>query len=210
MHDYRPYFYDEINKVYPGMASAIIQATDDQYTTLLPDISFISYSGNPIDKRLDFSAYFLALIQVLEKEGEDFEKIRMVCLNITTEYVKPKSALQRWFKKWPSKIMNTKFASWFYQQFEKRISVNKSSEGFIAKVITDKDETYGMGFGIDILECGICKLFNKHNSRRYASILCEVDEITSAQAGLKLIRTGTIANGAHKCDFRYKKSEKYM
>jgi hypothetical protein len=206
MHNYRPYFYDEINKEYSGRALDIIRATEDQYTTLLPDIHFISYSGNPIYKRLDFSAYFLALIHVLEKQGEDFETIRKICLNITTEFVKPKSALHRWFKKWPSKLMNTKFADWFYRQFEKRISVNKSTEGFIAKVITDKNETYGMGFGIDILECGICKLFNKHNSGRYASILCEVDEITSAQAGLKLIRTGTIANGAHKCDFRYKKS----
>ena len=35
------------------------------------------------------------------------------------------------------------------------------------------------------------------------SILCEVDEITSALAGLKLVRTGTIANGAKKCDFRF-------
>jgi hypothetical protein len=32
-----------------------------------------------------------------------------------------------------------------------------------------------------------------------------VDEITSSLAGLKLIRTGTIALGAKKCDFRYQK-----
>lgn len=57
----------------------------------------------------------------------------------------------------------------------------------------------------DILECGICKLFKKHNYEKYSSILCEVDEITSRLAGLKLIRTGTIALGAKKCDFRFKK-----
>lgn len=72
-------------------------------------------------------------------------------------------------------------------------------------LIQIKKETYGFGYGIDILDCGICKLFSKHNYSKYAAILCEVDEITSALAGLKLIRSGTIANGAKKCDFRFRK-----
>ena len=75
----------------------------------------------------------------------------------------------------------------------------------MASIIRGKDETYGLGYGIDIVECGICKLFQKHNYQQYASILCEVDEITSSLAGLQLIRTGTIASGASKCDFRFKK-----
>jgi hypothetical protein len=77
-------------------------------------------------------------------------------------------------------------------------------DGFVVKMITDKKETYGLGYGIDIVECGICKLFNKHGYYQYARILCEVDELTSGLAGLKLIRAGTIANGASKCDFRWK------
>jgi len=32
--------------------------------------------------------------------------------------------------------------------------------------------------------------------------------LTSNMAGLILIRTGTIANGAEKCDFRYKRISK--
>ncbi|MFI5156145.1 MAG: L-2-amino-thiazoline-4-carboxylic acid hydrolase [Chitinophagales bacterium] len=43
------------------------------------------------------------------------------------------------------------------------------------------------------------------DSKKYASILCEVDKVTSGLAGLDLIRTGTIALGAKKCDFRFKK-----
>jgi len=85
--------------------------------------------------------------------------------------------------------------------------VNKNShpDGFIANIITDKAETYGLGYGIDILDCGICKLFSNYSFQKYSSILCEVDEVTSGLAGLQLIRTGTIALGATKCDFRFKK-----
>ena len=55
----------------------------------------------------------------------------------------------------------------------------------------------------DILECGICKIFARHGFSKYAFLLCEVDYITSALAGLQLVRMGTIANGAEKCDFRF-------
>jgi hypothetical protein len=87
----------------------------------------------------------------------------------------------------------------------KKVSKRSHPDGFVANIITDKEETFGLGYGIDILECGICKLFKKHNYEKYSSILCEVDEITSGLAGLSLVRTGTIALGAKKCDFRFKK-----
>jgi hypothetical protein len=87
---------------------------------------------------------------------------------------------------------------------DKKINAKGHPEGFLAKVITDKNETYGLGYGIDILECGICKLFVKNSAQKYTSILCEVDRITSTLAGLDLVRSGTLAGGAEKCDFRFK------
>ena len=106
------------------------------------------------------------------------------------------------------KYPNTWLGQILIKAFHKRVSVNTNADGFIANILTDKKETFGLGYGIDIIECGICKLFKKHNYSKYASILCEVDEITSGLAGLQLIRTGTIANGAKKCDFRFKLEEK--
>ena len=87
------------------------------------------------------------------------------------------------------------------------MSKNSNPDGFIANIIPDKQETLGLGYGVDILECGICKLFKKHNYQSYAAILCEVDALTSDLAGLKLVRKGTIALGAPKCDFRWTKKD---
>jgi hypothetical protein len=81
-------------------------------------------------------------------------------------------------------------------------------DGFAVDIITDPKETFGLGYGFDIIECGICKLFTKHRAGNYTKILCEVDHLTSSLAGLDLIRTGTIANGATKCDFRFKQKIK--
>jgi hypothetical protein len=124
---------------------------------------------------------------------------------VVTEYVRPKNKIQQVLKRIPAKLTNTWLASVVIKSFNKRVSKNSNAGGFVANIITDKRETFGLGYGIDIIECGICKLFEKHSYSKFSSILCEVDELTSGFAGLQLVRTSTIALGAKKCDFRFKK-----
>ena len=202
---YRKYFIANIKKSFPGNTGDIIAKVDAHYKIISADTAFAANSENPIDKRLDFCAYFLALIKTLDEQGERFETTRTICLEIVTEYVKPKNKLQQLLKKLPAKLVNTWLSDLFLKEFNKRISKNSNPGGFIANIITDKQKTLGLGYGIDILECGICKLFKKHNYQKYASILCEVDALTSDLAGLKLVRHGTIALGASKCDFRWER-----
>lgn len=205
MDNYRKYFIKSLTDNYPEEFDLVISNTDHHYKNISVDTTFAKTSTNPMDKRLDFSSYFLALIKTLDERGETFENIREICIEIVTEYVKPKSKVQELFKRLLPKLTNTWGGQLLIKSFHKRISVNSNVDGFKANIITNKKETFGLGYGIDIIECGICKLFQKHNYQKYASILCEVDEITSSMAGLKLIRNGTIANGAKKCDFRFKK-----
>ena len=204
MANYEKYFIKAIQVNFPHKSARIIANVEDHFKVISPDIHFAATSKNPIDKRLDFCAYFLALIKTLDEQGESFEVTRRICLEVVTAYVGPKNKIQQFFKRLPVKLINTRLANVFLPAFHRKVSKNSNAGGFIANIITDKAETFGLGFGIDILECGICILFKKHHYEKYASILCEVDEMTSSLAGLKLIRTGTIANGAKKCDFRYK------
>jgi L-2-amino-thiazoline-4-carboxylic acid hydrolase len=206
MRDYKKYFIGAIRKNYPDKVEAWIAETDHHYEYISIDIQFAATSKNPIDKRLDFCAYFLAFIKTLDSQGEKFEAIRKICLEVVMEYVRPKNKFQQLVKRLPAKFIDSWLATFFLKEFHKRVS-GKNEPGFVANIITDKKETYGLGYGIDILECGICKLFHKHHAHQYVSILCEVDEVTSGLAGLTLIRTGTIANGANKCDFRWKKEK---
>ena len=205
MPSYRKYFIAGIEKNFPGHSSNLISTVDEHYKIISVDTAFAARSKNPIDKRLDFWAYFLALIKTLDEQGEAFETTKKVCLEIVTEYVRPKNKFQQFLKRLPAKLINTWLASAFLKKFSKKVSKNSNADGFIASIITDKQKTFGLGYGVDILECGICKLFKKHNYQKYSSILCEVDAITADLAGLKLIRNGTIALGAKKCDFRWEK-----
>jgi hypothetical protein len=205
MQPFRPFFLKSLKDHYPDEANLIIAATDIHYKKISTDTAFAATSGNPVDKRLDFTAYFLALIKTLDERGESYETIRKICIEITTNYVQPTNKLQAYIKQLIPKLTHTWIGQRLIKVFHNKVSVNSSPDGFIANIITDKNETYGLGYGIDIIECGICKLFKKHNYQKFSGILCEVDEITSGLAGLQLIRTGTIANGAKKCDFRFKR-----
>ena len=202
---FRKYFVSVINKHFPSDPSVIVRELDQRFKVLSIDTQFASRSSNPIDRRLDFAAYFLALIQTLEEKNQSFEQIKNICLEITYDYVRPKNSFQRWIKKLPGKLIGSIIAKPLTKIFHRKISKLGHPDGFRANVITDKKLTYGLGYGFDILECGICKLFQKHGAHKYASILCEVDKVTSNLAGLELIRNSTIAYGAGKCDFRFKR-----
>lgn len=177
---------------------------EDEYIHLEKDISCAASSKNPLDKRLVISACYLALIKVLDQHGQPYESIREICLEIAEDYVRPKNRLEAFMKRIPAVLIRTKVFQIIMEYMDRRIRGREHPEGFVSRILTDKQETYGLGYGVDILECGICKLFAKHHYDRFAPILCEVDFITTKLAGLKLVRSGTIANGAEKCDFRFK------
>lgn len=203
---YKFFFEKAMVSHFPNNYTALIIETEELFLRFSADIEFASKSSNPIDRRLDFAAYFLAMIKVLENKGLLYEQIKDICLEITYDFVLPKSFLQRWIKRLPVKLIGFKVTNIFLNEFNKRIGKKGNPDGFRAEILTAKSETYNLGFGINIFECGICKLFQKHEAGKYVSILCEVDKITSGFAGLELIRSNTIANGADKCDFRYRKA----
>jgi hypothetical protein len=207
MATYENYFTEAVKGAYANRSDFLLIELRKNVKRISNDTTFALTSSNPIDRRLDFCAYFLALIKTLDEQEESFETIRQICLNIVVEYVRPKNKIELFLKRIPAKLTNTWLATIVLSAFGKRISRKAHPDGFRAEIITDKKEIFGLGYGFDIVECGICKLFKKHNYEKYASILCEVDELTAQLAGLKLIRTGTIALGAKKCDFRFRKED---
>lgn len=198
------FFESEIRRRYPAEHSGVWLEIRQNYRTIAPDVAFARASSNPVDRRLEFCAWFLATIQALEKRGDDFASIRTTCLAITTEYVRPRNAVSAWFKSRTATLMRTPLLRLAVRFMKTKAGVKAHPDGFLVRILTDPIETLGTGYGADIIECGIVRLFRKHGAQRYVPILCEVDEITSSLAGLEMIRSGTIANGASKCDFRYR------
>ena len=157
---YHKYFEQTIRRRFPEAHQAMMLDLNAFYASIQPDVGFAKTSSNPMDRRLDFSAYFLATIQVLEQRGEPFERIRELCLEITQEYLWPKNSLQAWLKRLPVKIIRSPLGGLLTRFMKKKTTKLGHSDGFRVKLLTDPSLTFGLGYGIDILECGICKLFN--------------------------------------------------
>src|SRR5215218_3792071 len=142
MRRYKKYFINAIGDNFPDNFKNIINDTDNHYIIISKDTEFAITSSNPIDKRLDFCAYFLALIISLDQLELPYEWIRMICLEITTEYVRPKSKLHLFLKRLPPKLANTWLSFVLLKWLQNKISNNPNQNGFIANIITDKNETY--------------------------------------------------------------------
>lgn len=201
---FKKHFESAIKKHLKTDHPKIMAELEDRFVEIEKDVSFAKTSPNPMDKRLEFIGYFLAFIQTLEANRSDYEQIREISLEIAYEYVKPKSRFHAWLKKMPMKFVDYSFAQKLLAKMNSKLIKRGHENGFVAEVITDKEKTLGLGYGINILECGVCKLFNKYEANEYTSILCDVDKITTGFAGLELVLTGTISRGAPVCDFRYK------
>ncbi len=52
--------------------------------------------------------------------------------------------------------------------------------------------------------CGICHLFGAHDAMDLVPYMCATDDVMSDMADDGLTRSGTIALGAHQCDFHYR------
>jgi hypothetical protein len=203
--DFRKHFHDEILRQYPPECFAEIRAEiEARYESIHPDISFARTSRNPVDRRLEFCGYFLATIQAMEARGANFEEIRKVCVRIAEAHVRPANAWQRWRKALPGKLIRTPLTRVVARIMKAKTGKKGHPDGFLVRIVTAPSETYGLGYGFDILDCGICTLFRKHRALAYVPILCEIDRLTTSMAGLELVREGTIATGAATCDFRFK------
>ena len=65
-----------------------------------------------------------------------------------------------------------------------------------------------LDYGTDIIECGIIKFFRTQNAEELVPYICVLDFPMSRAFNRGLIRTMTLAEGADKCNFRYKKDRK--
>ena len=78
----------------------------------------------------------------------------------------------------------------------------KYENDWVVDILPGNDE-YDLGY--DYHECGICKLCQDEGCPALAAYLCRMDYVLADIMNMKLVRTGTIAEGASCCDFRYSK-----
>ena len=60
-------------------------------------------------------------------------------------------------------------------------------------------------FGVDYIKCASCKFLERQGAFELARYSCPADILYSRALGWGLRRTTTLAEGAERCDFRFRK-----
>jgi hypothetical protein len=181
------------------LADRILHDARQEYEALIPELPYWG-KKNMMTGFLIGSSHSLAIYRVLKKHGKSVAEIGKIIYEI----------VEARFNKFPNPLL------WLYGRRKYGKSYRERLK--IQAIISQKKQypgdyvfTYIVGdgkefdYGYDITECGVCKFLHAQHADELAPFLCLVDFPLSKAFGRGLVRNMTIAEGAEKCDFRYKK-----
>lgn len=162
----------------------------------LPDIG----GRQPFTRFITNTAMWLAIYRVLSARGKSPEEAGVLLYRISQSILKAYPPIVvRMFGR-------NIFSERYRQEAQKRAvesQMRRYPDDYVYAYIEGDGKTFD--YGVDYLECGGCKFLEKQGALDLAQYICPVDIIYSELFGWGLTRTMTLAEGAAKCDFRFKK-----
>ncbi len=179
-------------------AAGMLKDIQAEYAGIAPSVPYIGGKESMFTEWLDYGAYYLAMYRVLKRLSFSVEQAGEM--------------IYRTYE-----IM-TDYPEWFLNL----VGRLKYGKGYVSRLRTAAEESQGrpypagwvctfvngdgrdFDYGLDITECGICKLYAAYNAQELAPYLCLSDFVVSKAFDRGLVRHYTIAEGSDRCDFRYK------
>lgn len=188
---WRPFLVDSYGD---ELADAILEAARVQMEAIIPTIPYIGGDENRMTCHLVRSTTSLALYKAMKARGktaqeagsiiygavlENVSKLPPNSFELTTEFVakEKEQALQSRERRYPG--------------------------GWVWNWVDGVDGKFD--YGIDFLECGTQQLYYAHNAQEFLPFYCYLDFVTHRITGWGFARTGTLAEGHGRCDFRWTK-----
>lgn len=183
-----------------ALADTIVKESRQEFEVLIPELPYIGGKKNPWTKILIQCAGFLALYRVLKAHGKTVEEAgRLAYELVEAQLLSYSKLLRRLMGRWS-------FTRYELNKLRRQAAASQkrlySGDWVMSFVQGDGKE---FDYGIDITECAICKFFHTQDADELTPFGCLTDFATSKALGMGLVRTMTIAEGAEKCDFRFKR-----
>jgi hypothetical protein len=179
------------------LSNTILKETRQEYETLIPELPYVGGKKNIFTIYLIQSAWALALYRVLKIHGKTVEETGKIIYE----------ALEAQLRSYP-KFLRYLLGKWMFAKYRLNRQAAESQkrhypEDWVWSFI--KGDGKEFDFGMDFTECAICKFFHIQGADEFTPFLCLSDFPISKAFGIGLVRTSTLAEGAEKCDFRYKR-----
>ena len=190
-----PFYGQVLPKVPDAVASARAE-----YERLMPTIPYIGPLQYPLPRTLAEAAVALAVYRALKARGFSVEQAGRVIVD----------AAEAGFQAQPLEALRADGEAQFTQEgLAMRAAVARQSRerpapgGWVFDFVEGVPGEFD--FGCDFTECGIVKFYRQHGAPELTPYLCSLDFVVSRLQGTGLARTKTLADGADRCDFRFKK-----
>lgn len=181
-------------------ADILLQQVRNEYELLIPQIPFIGGSKVHMTEDLMESVQVLAYLRVLKAHGktidESKETIYGAMKTRLTQY--PHLVIQLAGMRAFSRL----FLGYLQRQAQES-QKRKYPDGFVFEFVRGDHKEFD--WGLDIVECGICKFYHAQGASEFLPMVCSIDYVLSDALGYGLVRTQTLAEGADKCNPRLKK-----
>lgn len=188
-----------MDEYYDEDVDAIIDETRREFKALIPQLPYVG-GKQPFTEFVVFTGMLLAIYRVNKIHGKTVEQTGEMVFEIGRIFVNSlPTFLLRFF-------MQLNFSPREMDRLRKgaiESHQRKYSEGNVIDFF--KGDGVNFDYGVDYLECASCKFLIKQGSPELAPYLCPVDIHFSRALGWGLTRTMTLAEGAERCDFRFKK-----
>ena len=200
-------FYDATRKVYKkqfgdNLSATLINETKQAYENILLEIPYIGGKENIFSEWLNYGAYYLGVYQALSAHGHQLDHIGKIIYD-TYETM---ADYPKWFL---SIVGHLKYGRKYEDKLKRAAAVSQKRKypgDFVSYFIEGTHEEFD--YGLDITECGICKLYAAYGVDKLSRYMCLSDYVVSRAFNRGLVRYKTIAEGAKNCDFRFKKGRK--
>ena len=180
-------------------ARALTAETRREFENLIPQFPYIG-GKQPHTEFIIFTGMLLAVYRVNKAHGKNAEQTGEMVFEMGRAFLNSfPTFLLRLF-------MPLNFSRRYLDLVRKgaiESQQRKYPEGNVINFIEGDGVTFD--YGVDYLECASCKFLAKQGAPEIAPYLCPVDILFSEALGWGLTRTTTLAGGADRCDFRFKK-----
>jgi hypothetical protein len=182
------------------LAGTIVKETHHEYEELIPKLPYIGGKKNTLTNNIIQSAWAIALFRALKAHGKTAEETGQILYEM----------MEMQFQSYP-KLLRYLVRRWYFTRYKYNKMKQQAAES--QKRLYPEDWVWGLlrgdgkefDWGIDYTECGTCKFLHAQGADELTPYLCKTDFAMSKALGMGLVRTMTIAEGAEKCDFRFKR-----
>ena len=182
--------------------NGLLADTRWEFESLIPQLPYIG-GKQPFTEFIVFTGMLLAIYRVNQAHDKTVEQTGELVFESGRAFLRMSPFfLTRLFG-------HMNFSRRYLNRLRKRASESHQREypdGYVFDFIEGDGKTFD--YGVDYLECASCKFLAKQGASELAPYLCPVDILYSDALGWGLMRTQTLAEGAPKCDFRFKKGGK--